>query len=252
MRQHAPLLIRSFVSMPDNPAAIKGLVLTSTQAASLSAALEEDAKGAIYSAVVSFADAVSGLQKGYFSWATVKLYYVCFYLAKAAIARRGYCVFYVGKSPFCLDATPGASPQSRSGNSHTVVTSLYKHEVTVGVLNSQPIDGAHAFDWLTCRREDVNYRDVRFSDPEVPEWFANVDAYGVRRIVGDYLSDPTLYAFDAAHAMIALPLEVLRQESQSQLKFPGLGLAEVEVEVLRRLFTDKRGPIHHFSFIGAA
>lgn len=251
MRQHAPALIRSFVPVPVNSQALKGVVLTPAQAIGLTTALEEDAKGAIYSAIISFADALSGLQKGYFSWATIKLYYVCFYIAKAAIARRGYSVFYVGKSPMSLQAAAGASPQSRSGNSHTVVTALYKSSVTNGVLNSQPIDGVHAFDWFACRREDINYRNVRFSDPEVPDWFAYVDSYGVRRVVGEYLTDPTLYAFDSDHSILALPLEALRQESQSRLQFTGLGLVGAEIETLTRLFADKNGPIHHFSFIGS-
>ena len=131
MRQLAPDFISSCMPIPGNTRVAKSFSLTENQAVSLSAALTEDAKGAIYSAIVSFADALSGLQRGYFSWATVKLYYVCFYLAKAAVARRGHCVFYVGRSPFRIEALSGYSPQLQTGNSHTVVTSLYKNGLFV-------------------------------------------------------------------------------------------------------------------------
>lgn len=249
MRQLAPSHIEACIGSPLTAVTAKNLVLTGAQANSLGASLLEDAKGAVYSAVVSLADALAGLQRGYFSWATVKLYYVCFYLAKAALARRGHAVFYVNTSPFKLTAVAGASPQVQSGNSHTVVTALYKAVVTSGVLNLQPIASIHAFTWLTRRREEVNYREQRFSDPLVPAWFAMADVYGARRVIGDYVGDLSLYAFDEAHAMLALPLAALIEECKSTVGFYGSGLTADESRILRGLLIDKAGPIHHFSFI---
>lgn len=249
MKQCAPAFSISCITLPVNGANAKATILTAAQAASLSAALAEDAKGAIYSAVVSIADALSSLQSGYFSWATVKLYYACFYFSRAALARRGFCTFYVGKSPFYLEARPGCSPVSQGGNSHTVVTSLYKKHVMGGIINAQPLDGLHAFDWMANRREDVNYREVKFSDPVVPAWFSNVDSYGLRRLIGDYLADPFLYAFDISHAMVALPLAALQDECKSSIMFSGLGLTISESTSLKKFLADKSGPIHHFTFL---
>lgn len=223
---------------------MKAFVLTAAQSQIFRAALAEDARGAIYSAVVSMADAFSGLQKGYFSWATVKLYYACFYLAKAALARDGHCVFYVGQTPHLLSAVPGARPISQSGNSHSVVTSLYKKLITFGSLNASTIDGVHAFDWITSRREDVNYREIRFSDPNVPKWFGTVDALGVRRVVGEYLADLSLYAYDADHAMVALPLAALKDEAISSAQFAGLGLSSADLDSLKAFLVDKQGRIN--------
>jgi hypothetical protein len=168
-------------------------------------------------------------------------------LCKAALARRGLCVFYVNQSPYFLEAKSGASPVGQSGNSHTVVTSLYKRHVASGSLIVQPIDGGHAFDWITDRREDINYRAISFSDPEVPEWFSVADALGLRRLIGDYITDSSLYAYDSAHAMIALPLAVLMDERSSTAAFKGLGLSADQVAYLKSQLVDKRGPIHHFS-----
>lgn len=249
MNQLAPAFAISCVAPPVISASVKAVALTSAQAASLSAALGEDAKGAIYSSIVSIADAFSGLQRGCFSWATVKLYYACFYLSKAAIARRGYCIFYVGRSPYYLEAKPGSTPVSQGGNSHTVVTSLYKKHVPHGIINSQPLDGGHAFDWITSHRENVNYKSSRFSDPIVPAWFSNVDAYGIRKLIGAYLADPFLYAFDVSHAMVALPLAALQDESNNSMLFSGLGLSSDDLVNLRNFLVDKKGPIHHFAFL---
>lgn len=249
MPQKGPSFATSCIASPVNKANAKLLALTSGQASSLGAALADDARGSIYSAVVSIADAFSGLQRGYFSWATVKLYYACFYFAKAALARKGICVFYINTSPHYLHAVAGASPVACGGNSHSVVTNLYKSNVQNGVLNAQPIDGVHAFDWVASRREDVNYRDFRFSDPDVPGWFSTIDSLGVRRVVGDYLSDLPLYAYDADHAMVALPLAALMSERSSVLQFPGLGLSVADSTALKAFLSDRSGPIHHFSFL---
>jgi len=249
MSQQAPSFVLSCIATPKNNSAAKALVLNSSQAAKLQSALEEDARGAIYSGIVSIADAFSGIQRGYFSWAVVKLYYSCFYFSKAALARRGIGVFYVGRSPFLIEAQPGSSPTSQPGNSHTVVTALYKKRIVGGAMNSQPIDGIHAFDWMTEKREAVNYKDIRFSDPVVPACFATIDSLGIRRVVGDYLGDRTLYAYDAAHAIVALPLAALVDEFSSAMRFGGLGLSNVEVSQLRSFLADQKGPIHHFSFL---
>lgn len=241
--QRGPAFLASCIPAHASVAVASATPLSGPQAKKLAVALAEDARGAIYSAVVSIADAFSGLQNGYFSWATVKLYYSCFYLARAALARRGYCVFYVSHSPMSVAALGGSRIMKHKGNSHTVVTGLYEAVVTDGVMNSMPIDGVHAFDWVTERREGVNYKSVRFLESGVLEWFANVDTFGLRRLVGEYVQDLPLYAFDADHAMIALPLAALRQAARSRLCFDGLGLDDTEREVMAGLFTDEKGRI---------
>lgn len=249
MGQFAPMFAASCIASPVNKANAKMLVLSAAQSVSLGAALIDDSKGSIYSAMVSIADAFAGLQRGCFSWATVKLYYACFYLAKAALARRGFCVFYIGRSPHYLEAKAGSAPISQAGNSHTVITSLYKSYISHGIINAQPINGIHAFDWMAERREDVNYKDLRLSDPLVPKWLASVDKLGLRRTLGDYLADPSLYAFDESHALVALPLAALLDEFKSSVGFIGLGLNGNDIAYLKGALSDKNGPIHHFSFL---
>lgn len=249
MQQLAPSYILSCVPKPYTIAGAKAIVLSTAQAGNLGNALLEDARGAIYSGIVCVADALSGLSKGYFSWAIVKLYYACFYFAKAAIARRRHCVVYVGRSPLKVMANAGEQLHPQSGNSHSVVTSIYKLVVSSGILNLQPVDGVHAFDWMTNVREEVNYRQLRFTDPDVPECCARIDTVGARGLVGAYLSDPNLYAFDSDHAILALPLAAMADELSSNIGFAGLGLTSSHAAILRGMFRDKQGPLAQFSLI---
>jgi len=67
---------------------------------------------------------------------------------------------------------------------------------------------------------------------------------GVRRSTAEYISDKTyLYAFDPDHAILALPVETLKQV----LAHPNLDITanqEADAQrLLRSLFADKAGPM---------
>lgn len=248
MDQLAPALARSLIGA-QSKTATKNLILNSAQALRLQSALDSDAKGAIYSGLVSLADALNGLERKAYSWATVKLYYAGFYFARAALARRGHLVFYVQSYPFKLCAFSGQSPVNQAGNSHSISRVLYKSFVPEGAMNSQPIGNDYAFDWLAYQREQVNYREARMFDPEVPAWFKRVSELGVRKLITAYLSDLSLYAFDPDHAQLALPLAVLKDEKSSMLRFPGLGLTDEDMRIIKAMLKDGKGPLPMFDFI---
>jgi hypothetical protein len=235
----------SFVSTLLPPACNKSsasnIVLNAAQATSLCEALKEDAKGAIFSALSSIADGLAGIQEGRFSWATVKLYYACLYFASAAICRAGYCVTYVGNSPCVLAATPGAQMVFKKGNSHLVIKDLYALLFPASSVNSQPISSVNAFDWVSGRREDVNYKMRKFMEPDVPVWFRYIASHDMRRTVVAYLEDPALYSHDEDHAMVALPIAMWLEEHSSHSGFPGLCLGDSEKSHLRSRFRDRRG-----------
>lgn len=173
----------------------------------------------------------------------MKLYYACFYAAKAALARDGLAVFYVGNSPAMLEVVAGSSISFSEGNSHTVVTRAYERRFPGGALVSQDIDAEPAFRWMTHRREDVNYRFQRFSEPIPHEWFKQLVGLGVRRAIGAYIGDPTLYAYDAGHAIVALPLLAFLEEKKKIASFSSLGLGDAQIAYLKSKFADDRGPL---------
>ena len=68
--------------------------------------------------------------------------------------------------------------------------------------------------------------------------------FGVRRSTADYIADKTyLYAFDPDHAMLALPVEALKQT----VCHPDLDIsASFDSDAqrfLRALFSDRAGPM---------
>ena len=247
MLQQAPAYIESLVAKPFNKTAAKLLALNAASAGTLCSALADDARGALFSGLSTFADALWGIQRGYYSWATVKLYYACFYAAKAALARDHLAVFYVGHSPATLEAIAGSSIIFASGNSHTVVTNSYEKRFPSGALVSQDIDSEPAFRWMTRRREDVNYRLQKFSEPTPNEWLERVVDLGIRKAIGAYVADPTLYAYDAEHAILALPILAFLEEKKKVASFSSLGLSDTQITYIKSKLADDRGHLPSLS-----
>src|SRR5690348_12867745 len=91
-------------------------VLSAPEAHTLALALAADSKDFCQQSVISFIDALRATESGFFSWATVKLYYSVFYGLRALLALDGDCFFYIGKSPKMICAQPGASTFALKAN----------------------------------------------------------------------------------------------------------------------------------------
>lgn len=186
--------------------------LTHATAAPILADLEIDAKGLFYSAAQTFIEAIGGVQHGYASWATVKLYYTSFYSVRSILATNAVSIFYPpsGK-PWSLRCTSGMSPRKENGVTHKVVWSVLARELPqIGLLDDIGSIPAHM--WLTNLREEANYRNAKFPDPLMPAHLSQIDTLGLETALSAYVSDTSmLYAFDPDHAAVAFPLECLRR-----------------------------------------
>ena len=79
---------------------ISAPALSANDAAAFAAALQDDARDAIYSGALSITEAIQGLDRQLYSWTTVKLYYSVFYLARASLALHGVGVVYQDRTPY--------------------------------------------------------------------------------------------------------------------------------------------------------
>ncbi len=108
---------------------------------------------------------------------------------------------------------------------------------------SQPIGEEPALDWLINRREDANYKQGRFVDPDVPAHFSIVAQRGFRLAVDTYLREPSSpFVFDPDHSMIAFPSATLLRAS-TELRSRNLRLDADAVKFLSNLGRDRAGRI---------
>ncbi|MGR0481769.1 MAG: hypothetical protein ACTFAL_10295 [Candidatus Electronema sp. V4] len=223
--------------------AIVSRVLSEIEARKLQLNLREDACDYLYSATVSLGDALRGLNRGLFTWATVKLYYSVFYTMRARLALKGFCIFYIKMSPYSISSVPGKQAQKEKGPTHKVVMQLFRENNIDPFMLSQPIELKDPIDWLMNLRENANYKIARFTEPDVPEYFIKVNKFGVRRSCQEYISDTSaLYLFDPDHAMVAYPISLIHR-AFSEFQRENLSMQKKESKsFLNKLFSDKRGP----------
>ena len=215
--------------------------LTASEAAALHSALHEDARDYFYSACSTLAAAIQGLNASLFTWSTVQLYYSVFYALRAELALRGFCIFYVNSSSMWVQAAPGAIPALTKENTHKSVLKVFESQVPGSSLLSQQIDADAPLEWLMAKRERANYGTACFPDPEAPGHFAQLERYGLRRLLTSYISDTTdAYTFDPDHAMLAFPIRTLGQV-RNAIAAPNLTLSDDELAHLRKICRDSSG-----------
>jgi hypothetical protein len=228
-----------------NRAAVRGRILTNVEAASLSAALHIDAADSYYSGWVSFLDGIRGVEKGFYSWATVKMYYSVFYAFRASLAIDDICAFHNGRSQYTVVSRAGASPASCSARgSHKAVMEAFENRNAGHVLLSQQIDLQGASDWLMEKRETANYGRGRFIEPSCGSEFDFVVDTGVRRAINAYLEGSTpMYVFDRDHAMVAYPLKTLGLVGDQLLGAGMRPFANDEQDFLKASARDRTGAL---------
>jgi uncharacterized protein (UPF0332 family) len=221
---------------------LSNVYLNSSQVDSLLNCLNNDAKSYIYSATVSVGDAILGLRYNRFTWATVKLYYSTFYSLRAFLALDNICIFYHNRKPYYLEVESGKSPQKASGTTHKVVLEEFKRLNTNHLLLSQEIDLANPLNWLMEKREESNYKNAKFTEPEIPVHFTKIMQSQIRGAIEAYLTDSDdFYTFDKDHAILAYPLKCI------QLVYKKIQLQEQpsfsidDMNYLCNLFTDTKG-----------
>jgi hypothetical protein len=214
-----------------------GHVLSSSEANSLVGHLRKDASTLATCAAISIADAIRGIESGFFSWATVKLYYSIFYCYRSILASNRFCVIYEDRKPRTLQARAGSACATTKGTTHQVVIASFSKEFSAHWLLGQDIDLKKPPLWLMDLREEANYKRGSFWEPDCPPHFQALKSLGVRRAVDGYLKDKML-AFDPDHAALAYPLQAII-EARSKLQ----RMDERDADFLQLRAKDARGPL---------
>lgn len=219
------------------------VVLDTANANAIREALIADSDSYLYSGLVTLGDALRGIDSSLFTWSTVKLYYVAFYVCRAILGYRNRAVLYLDGKPFSLTCAAGEHFVKRKGSSHKVVLDLFATELTSSLLVSQQIDLSSPFLWLMEKREQANYKDARFVEPETPKHFEAISRFGLRRAVASYVGDAThLYAFDPDHAVLAFPILAIEEAIKVRRAMLGHTCFDAADQTLfKRLFADRSG-----------
>ncbi len=111
-------------------------------------------------------------------------------------------------------------------------------------LLTQEIYNEDPLSWLMKRREEANYRNAKFWEPNIPKHFEQIVRFGVRKVIRHYMTDSLNSSlFDPEHAILAYPLTVLQCAYIKSRNFKKLNYTKKESKYLRNLFKDQHGRI---------
>lgn len=181
----------------------------------------EDTSDIYFKAVISISEAIQSINKGFHSWAVVKLYYSVFYLLKCSLALKGFC-FVKSSGIYTIRLSLGEKPVKRDGGKrnneqirgdHKTVIDTYIKEFGSGdfFLSNHIDEDTIVFDWIMKMREDVHYRNNTFYEPAEfifsPELFKPGN---LKTKIDEYFSN-SAYCFLKEHCCLAVPLWLARR-----------------------------------------
>jgi len=194
----------------------ESLELGTKECSVLEADLQEDAKDIYFKGLLSLCEAICSINRNLYSWATVKLYYSVFYFLRSSLAAKGYAIVR-NKSLYLLRVHRGERPKKKDAkryrSDHTGMINIYRDLFEESdILESNTIQDLNPYHWLMERRNQVNYSERKFHEPEWPHFLGAAAKQAEKRtldsLVALYVDDPDyLYCFQSDHACLALPLK---------------------------------------------
>jgi hypothetical protein len=205
-----------------------------------------DANKLLHNAIVTYADAIAGIEHQRYSWAVVKLYYCTFYAVRGILYENGIILIYLNGKPLQIVCSPGERatppPKSVAGSTHKWAYHTFQTRFPSNPLLSQQIDNLVPFQWMMKQREEVNYKRAMCYEPGCPKIFNKTIGEDVRKQIVQYLDDDTL-AFDPDHAILAFPLYVLGYAGKNRRSLNSRVISSGVSKALDKFLADRKGQI---------
>ena len=177
--------------------------------------LDSDVGFYYYKALLSFMESLPAIENGNFSWATVRLYYSVYYATKATLACRHIAIVRAERRLFYVKANSGetfvkCTDTTDHKASMYTLRNLYG---SVDKLLTQTIDGKLSYEWMMDKREEVNYKDIEFHDPNPPDFWETIHQdvvnHSIVHVVNTLVEDEWLYCFQDDYAVLGIPTKRL-------------------------------------------
>lgn len=216
VKYEAMLGISSFEELPNRKDDFKSHVLSILEANDLKELVVLDACDYLHNGMISMAEGFDNMFKRHYSWATVKLYYSIFYYLRASMAINGVAILQNGnmyRLRLNKDESPIGSNNRRYASTHSGTITHYKEVFGQSDrLISNSIDNCDVYQWMEDVRNIVNYREVKFLDPDcLSIWDVYDEAMNNNTI--NFLFDSLInddlctYCFQEEYAVVAIALK---------------------------------------------
>ncbi|HMS98131.1 MAG TPA: HEPN domain-containing protein [Saprospiraceae bacterium] len=221
---------------------IESYKLDKRSAFTLSNYLKEDAKDFYFKGCQSLTESLSNYNNRLYSWAVIKAYYSIFYMIKADFALKDFalirhkCIYYLQAKDGSVLITKGRTNRNRtdySGDHKSALNYYIDLFSNSDILLSQEIDGMNAYQWLMKKREQVNYQERDFKEPDHPVFLdyinSRIIAGELLKLIEEIIGDTGhILTFQPEFAPIAIPM---RRALLTKKSFFDNGIADILTQV---------------------
>lgn len=226
----------------------------------LEPALVSDANSFYFNATLSLLLGLKAIKNQSFSWAAVKLYYATYYYLRASLAIHKIGIIRCGGKQYhyqLQDTPTSISKFSKSlaqihdrdlSSSHKGTINLFHHyfhakdPLLRNDINYQDEGEMCVYLWLLKIREQVNYRQVMFSEPDCPIFMQPIyDAFSKNKLenfIQLYIFEDTdmIYPFQEEYAIFAIPIQRALHTCQHMKQ--KLSFSKAQLSVLTNIFNE--------------
>ena len=158
-----------------------------------------------YAAIISYAEAMTGIRQGSSSWSIVRLYYSAFYSLKTMMLIRSIIPFN-GGGEMLFDASSNKFYKGGRSSHHWNWHSIRQTSLKNDWFSSQ--DSQDAYDSLRTFRENVNYTHA-FTDPNLHGCLVTGDNDIARKFRAYRDDSKFLYTYLSDHLAVAYPTKLI-------------------------------------------
>lgn len=185
--------------------------LTLQQASDIKNLLADEIASYYYKSLLSYMESIVALNNKLFSWATVRLYYSVFYSIRAYLACQNIAILRAERNLFYVKAKENENIRKcddTTDHKGTILTlsKLYKSN---DKLLSNKIDDTDVYRWMMKKREEINYKDLDFHDPNAPDFWRilniEIEQKGIKTVVDNMVKDDWLCCFQDEYAILGIP-----------------------------------------------
>lgn len=205
MSDASRLARQSFMNKPSG-ASYAHYQPTAGELSSISMTMSDAVVGSAYAAALSYAEALSGIQKGSVSWSVIKLYYSCFYSLRAILFLNKIVPFNGGVE-MLLDVQAAKFIKGGRSSHHWDWSSFKK----IGRISGNWIvssDSRESYERLREHRENVNYTHG-FTDPLLHSCLMTGEADLSKRFRAYRDDVGFLYTYLEDHLAVAYPTKLI-------------------------------------------
>jgi hypothetical protein len=234
MSDAARLARQSFLSKPQGQL-YSHFAPSAGDIALISSKVNEAVSDSAYAAIVSYAEALSGVQRGSIAWSVVKLYYSCFYSIRALLLLNQVVPFNC-KREFLLDIADKKILKGGPSSHHWNWNSIDKIPKVTGNWFAS-MDSQQSYEKLRGHRESVSYTHS-FTDPNLHRCLMSGESDLAKRF-RSYRDDGSfLYTYLPDHLSVAYPTKLIFY-LDSCLRNASISLEAERIAYLKKIWSMK-------------